>query len=296
MLRQKSKEKRENHFGQLLDDYEYTRPKKGEFYDAEVMMVDDDRILVDIGAKTDGVVTPRELRNTDEDLIDDLDVGDVVPVYIKRPPNMLRKTTVSLQKGAEKEAWERAQELMDTATPIELEVIGKNKGGLLVKLGRLRGFIPASLNPVIARFKSYKMREKVKKNLIGEKLVVYPITVDSAKNKLIFSMRENPSHIEERRLRTLQEGDVVEGIVVSIEDYGAFVSLMGVDGLLHISELSWEHVDDVQDEISLGDKIEVEILSIDRDERKVQLSRKRLLSTPGLDDQIDELLTQEFTQ
>jgi small subunit ribosomal protein S1 len=109
-------------------------------------------------------------------------------------------------------------------------------------------------------------------------------------------MRENPSHIEERRLRTLQEGDVVEGIVVSIEDYGAFVSLMGVDGLLHISELSWEHVDDVRDEISLGDKIEVEILSIDRDERKVQLSRKRLLSTPGLDDQIDELLTQEFTQ
>ena len=297
MLNQKHAEQTNKKFSQLLDNYEYSRPKKGEFYDAEVMLVDPDRILVDLGAKTDGVVTPRELRDTDEDLVTSLNVGDQIPVYVKSPPNMLRKTAVSIQKGAEKEAWDRANALLESGKAVELEVVGKNKGGLLVKLGRLQGFVPASLVPVAARFKNRRLKEKVKGNLVGEKLLLHIIQVNPARNKLIFSMRENMTEIEAIRLKELQEGDVVEGVIVSIEDYGAFVHLMGVDGLLHISEVSWDHVDDVSDLFSRGDKIEVEVLSIDRDEKKVQLSRKRLLPTPGmqedeLDQKVEELIEQ----
>lgn len=300
MLKQKSTEMRGNKFSQLLDQYEYTRPKKGEFYDAEVMMVERDRILVDLGAKTDGVVTPREMRNTDGDLIASLEVGDIIPVFVKSPPNMLKKTAVSIQKGMEKKAWDRAQELLESGKAIELEVFGKNKGGLLVRLGHLQGFIPASLVPVAARFRNRRLKEKVKSNLIGERVWVHAIQVDPAQNKLIFSMRKDERQIEELRLKQLHEGDVVKGIVVSMEDYGAFVNLMGVDGLLHVSQISWERVEDVADVFDLGDKVEVEVMQIDRDENQFRLSRKRLLPTPGmqeaaLDEKVDELI-QEFSQ
>ena len=282
MFKQESIDKTNNRFAQLLDEYEYVRPKKGEFYDAEVMMVAHDRILVDIGAKTDGVVTPRELSNTDEDLIAGLNEGDRVSVYVKAPPSMLRKTAVSIQKGAEKASWDKAQTLMETRKPVELEVTGKNKGGLLVRLGRLRGFVPTSLVPVVSRFSSRRVRDKVKGNLVGEKLLLYVIQADPARNKLIFSMREDAEQIEAARLGQLHAGDVVEGIVVNIADYGVFVHLMGVDGLMHISQISWERVEDAAELFSPGDKVEVEILEIDRDEKRVQLSRKRLLPTPGL--------------
>lgn len=284
MLKQKTEEKTQYQFSQLLENYEYVRPQRGEFYDAEVMLVGKDRVLVDLGAKSDGTVTPRELRNTDEDLVANLRVGDIIPVFVKTPPGMLRKTVVSIQKGAEKADWDRAQSLLESRQAIELTVTGRNKGGLLVKLGRLRGFVPASLVPVVARFGNRTLREKVKRNLADQKLLLHVIQVEPARNKLIFSMRDNPEEVESIRLAQLHVGDALEGIVVSIAPYGAFVSLLGLDGLLHISQISWERVSDVSEVLSLGDRIEVEVVEIDREQNKVQLSRKRLLPTPGLSD------------
>ncbi len=282
MYTQKTKTKKDVNFAKLLDQYEYERPKKGDFIDAEVMTIENDRLLLDLGGKTDAVVTPKEMKNTDPDLIEELSIGDFVPVYVKMPPTMLNKTRVSLQKGVEKEVWDRAEKLLEENQAIELKVVDKNRGGLLVKFGRVKGFIPASLVPVAARFRNRKLKEKIKSSLIGEKIFLKVIQADSKRNKLIFSMRDASSELEEKRLKQLSAGDIVEGIVVSIEDYGAFVHLNGVDGLLHISEMSWDRVEDVSEIMSVGDKVEVEILDIDPEEKRVKLSRKRLLPTPGM--------------
>jgi ribosomal protein S1 len=285
MFKENTKSKQNNQkFSNLLDNYDYSPPKKGEFFDAEVMLIEEDRILVDLGTKIDGVVTPKEMKNTDEDLISDLKIGDSIPVFVKSPPTMLRKTRVSIQKGAEKGAWDKAQDLYENNAVTELTVSGKNKGGLLVKLDRLEGFVPTSQVPVAARFRNRSKRDQIKQELVGEEILLKVIDVNPKRNKLIFSMRDNGDAIAEERLERLNIGDVVNGIVVSIEDYGAFINLYGIDGLLHISEIDWEHVEDVEDVLSIGEKIEVEILDIDYDAKQVKLSRKNLLPTPGMEE------------
>lgn len=285
----KNNKKHDHKFSKLLDNYDYAPPKKGEFFDAEVVLIEDDRILVDLGTKIDGVVTPKEMRRTDEDLVESLEIGDMVPVYVKAPPSVLRKTQVSIQKGAEKDDWEEAKRILDEDAVVELPVTGKNKGGLLVKLDRLEGFVPTSQIPVVARFRNRRQRDQIKQKLVGENLLLKVLDVNPKKNKLIFSMRDNVNEIINQRLQQLNQGDTVNGIVVSIEEYGAFVNLLGIDGLLHISELSWEHVENVEDILEVGEKIEVEILDIDYDEQQVKLSRKSLLPTPGMEDQVIEI-------
>jgi len=169
MFTEKTQSNKKNQkFSNMLDNYDYSPPKKGEFYNAEVVLIEEDRILVDLGTKIDGVVTPKEMKNTDEDLISDLQVGDEIPIYVQSPPNVLRKTRVSIQKGAEKDAWDKAQELFEDDQIIQLNVTGKNKGGLLVKLDRLEGFVPTSQIPVAARFRKRSKRDHIKQNLVGE--------------------------------------------------------------------------------------------------------------------------------
>ena len=191
---------------------------------------------------------------------------------------------MSIQKGAEKDNWDRVQKLYEREAVTELTVSGKNKGGLLVKLDRLEGFVPTSQVPVVARFRNRSKRDQIKQELVGEDLLLKVIDVNPKKNKLIFSMRDSDDGIAEERLEQLNLGDVINGIVVSIEDYGAFINLYGIDGLLHISEIDWEHVENVEEILSVGEKIEVEILDIDYDAKQVKLSRKTLLPTPGMEE------------
>ncbi len=261
----------------LLDDYDYQRPQRGDFMDAEVMQIEHDRILVDLGAKTDAVIPPGELKNTDEALLEDLSEGDIVPVYIMHPPTMLDKPKVSLQRGMEKSEWARAEKLLEEKKILHLEIVGKNKGGLLIKFGRLEGFLPASLMPTVARSPNREIAEKIKLNLIGEKIYLTLIEVKPHKKKLIFSAREQQEKIKQNVFDDIHMDEVKNGIVVNLVEYGAFVDLLGVDGLLHISNLDWVHQDHPSDVLSLGEKIEVKIIDVDEEKERIGLSRKALL-------------------
>lgn len=262
----------------LLDDYDYNRPKRGQFMDAEIMQIEHDRILVDLGAKTDAVVPVRELKNTDEAILEDLSEGDMVPVYVMQPPTMMQKPTVSLQRGVEKQDWNRAEQLLKSKEIIQLKISGHNKGGLLVKFGNLEGFLPASLMPTVARASDREIAEKIKSNLVGESVYLSVIEVKSKADRLIFSARENQDEIKQKMYQDLQPGDIRNGIVVNLVEFGAFVDLFGVDGLLHISELAWVRLEHPSEVLSVGDKIEVKILDVDPENERVGLSRKALIN------------------
>ncbi|MEJ2486077.1 MAG: S1 RNA-binding domain-containing protein [Anaerolineales bacterium] len=262
----------------LLDEYDYNRPRRGQFMDAEIMQIEHDRILVDLGAKTDAVVPVRELKNTDESILEDLTEGDMVPVYIMQPPTMMQKPTVSLQRGIEKQDWNRAEQLLESKEIIQLRIVDHNKGGLLVKFGNLEGFLPASLMSTVARASNREMAEKIKSNLIGERVYMSVIEVKSKADRLIFSARENQDEIKQKMYQELQPGDIRNGIVVNLVEFGAFVDLFGVDGLLHISELGWIRREHPSEVLSLGDKIEVKVLDVDPENGRIGLSRKALIN------------------
>ncbi len=275
--------------GQLLKEYSYTRPEKGDFLEAQIMQIEQNRILVDLGAKTDGVVTPREYKKTDPSILDELNEGDHVDVYVLSSPTMLQKPRVSLQRGMERADWDRAKTLMKEGTVAAYEITGKNKGGLLVQFGHLEGFLPASLMPSVSRAPSRKVAETTKSNLVGEEVYLKVIQANSRKKKLIFSAREDQDEITRKRLAELQSGDVVNGIVVNLVDYGAFIDLFGVDGLLHISELEYGRTDHPSDVLNYGDKLEVKILEIDEENQRISLSRKALVDP--IDQNTEELQT-----
>ncbi|MEJ2510689.1 MAG: S1 RNA-binding domain-containing protein [Anaerolineales bacterium] len=262
----------------LLDEYDYNRPRRGQFMDAEIMQIEHDRILVDLGAKTDAVVPVRELKNTDESILEDLTEGDMVPVYIMQPPTMMQKPTVSLQRGIEKQDWNRAEQLLESKEIIQLRIVDHNKGGLLVKFGNLEGFLPASLMSTVARASNREIAEKIKSNLIGERVYMSVIEVKSKADRLIFSARENQDEIKQKMYQELQPGDIRNGIVVNLVEFGAFVDLFGVDGLLHISELGWIRREHPSEVLSLGDKIEVKVLDVDPENGRIGLSRKALIN------------------
>lgn len=262
----------------LLDEYDYTRPKRGQFMDAQIMQIAHDRILVDLGAKTDAVVPVRELKNTDEAILEELNEGDVVPVYIMQPPSMMRKPTVSLQRGVEKQDWSRAEQLLKSKGIIQLEIVGHNKGGLLVRFGNLEGFLPASLMPTVARASNREIGEEIKSNLVGERVYMSVIEVNSKKDRLIFSARENRNEIKQKMYQDLKPGDNRNGIVVNLVEFGAFVDLLGVDGLLHISEIDWTRIENPSEVLSISDKIEVKILDVDPENERIGLSRKALIN------------------
>lgn len=277
MTNTKSTQMTDTKMGQLLQEYSYRRPERGDFLEAEIMQIDRDRILLDLGAKTDAVVTPRELRQTDPDILEDLDVGDFVQVYVLRPPSVLYKPQVSLQRGQEKKDWDRAKQLKESGEVVALEVSGRNKGGLLVRFGRLEGFVPASLVPVVSRMPNRKAAKALKTSLIGEKIYLNVIEAKPRRKKLILSAREHREAIAARRLEEIQAGEAVTGYVVNLVDFGAFIDLLGVDGLLHISELEYGTTEDPADVLSVGEKVEVLVLSVDHEQQRVSLSRKALV-------------------
>ena len=266
----------EKSFSKLLDQYDYQRPKRGQFIDAEIMQIEPDHILLDLGGKTDGVVTSKELRRTDQELIDGLSEGDFIPVYILRPPTMMNKSTVSLQRGAEKKDWDRAQALLEDEKPIKLKITGQNKGGLLVKFGLLEGFLPASLCTTVKRAPNRKIAGKLKRALVGQDLYLKVIKANPYRKRLIFSAKG--ADIEKREIQDLQVDDVRQGIVVNLVDYGAFIDLFGVDGLLHISELDYFDHSHPSEVLELWEKIEVKVIGVNAEEGRISLSRKALIN------------------
>lgn len=262
------------------DDYEYTRPRRGQVYEADILSITESDVIVDLGTKRDGIVPPKDLGFLEDEYRDSLEVGDSVPVVVLRTWGNDDELVVSMNKGLEQEDWLRAQDLLESKEVFEAEVTDFNRGGVLVTFGRLRGFVPNShLTSIPRGLRGDRLRE-AKAQLVGQTLSLVVIEANQRQRRLILSERAAERHQRQQLLQELTEGEVQTGVVRNLVDFGAFVDLGGIDGLIHISELDWTHIDHSSDVLSVGDEVEVYVLKVDRERERIALSRKRLLPDP----------------
>lgn len=272
----------EGWFEQLSD---FAPPTRGEIVSGTVVTNTPTEIRVDIGGKSEGVIDGRELERIADAKLAELEVGGQVSVYVVNPLDREGNTVVSLRKAEEELDWQRAEELLDSRDVVDSEITGYNKGGLLIHMGHLKGFVPGSqIDPLRSGIGQGSSPEDRWLGLVGEPIQARVIEVDRERNRLILSERAAMAEVREkeksRLLEELQEGDVRSGRVVNLARFGAFVDIGGADGLVHLSELSWKRVNHPSEVLSIGDEIEVYVLNVDRENRRIGLSLKRLQPDP----------------
>jgi small subunit ribosomal protein S1 len=268
----------------LLEEIERSlqEPSTGEIRTGVVVEKRPNEVLVDIGYKSEGVVSGRELERLGETL-ELLKVGDEVPVFVMREDKD-GNLVLSISRALAEKDWERAEELMRTQDIFECPVDSFNRGGVIVKLGQVRGFVPASQLSSVIPLPAADEGDERYSALLGGSLRLKVIDIDRKRNRLILSerlaMREWRRQQKEQLLDSLKEGDSLEGIISSIADFGAFVDLGGADGLIHLSELSWNRVSHPSEVVKVGERVKVQVLSVDTERRRIGLSLRRLTPQP----------------
>ena len=281
------KQAAEESFAEMLDatgEFIPQPPRRGEIRQAIILEIGKNEIFVDMGSKRDGFVTSQDLERLDPHVRDGLRVGAQVPVYVINPNDANDNLIVSINMGLQQYDWDEARNLLESDDVVEVEVSGYNRGGVLVKWKRLDGFIPSSHMVTVSSGLQGTERKDAIDDILRDKLGVKVIEVDQTRRRLIFSEREAQrewrAQQKARLLSELQEGDMVEGEVTGLRDFGAFVNIGGADGLIHVSELAWHRVDHPPDVLNICYIIKVYVLSLDRKTNRIALSRKRLLDDP----------------
>ena len=267
-------------FDRFLEDYDYEGPKHGQVLDGRVVRIDEDAILVDVGLKRDAIVPSRDINKLDSDVLESLSVGDRVPVFVTQTPLGDRELLVSLHQGIGYKNWEKAEEYLQDGRILELEVTGENRGGVLVKFENLTGFVPNTHIPALKRVQNGQRAREIKLEMIGTSLEVQTIEVDRIKRRLIFSARKAQAEQRRQRLDELEKGQIVQGSVVNVVDFGVFVDLDGIDGLVHKSKIDWNGGQNPSDLFNVGDEIEVKVIDVDIERQRVSLSRRALMPNP----------------
>jgi small subunit ribosomal protein S1 len=267
-------------FEQLLDSYMYQMPERGQILSGVILSAKHDEIILDVGLKLDAIVTRKDLARLSEDVIKELRPGKEVQTYVLQPYNGDGDLIVSINKALELEDWSIAQRLVDNDEITQATVIDANKGGLLVRFGRLTGFVPNShIESVPPATPQGRMRE-IKDRLVGQKLDLKVIQVETKRNRLILSERAARRAARSERLGEIVVGQVIMGRVVNLTDFGAFVDIGGVDGMIHISNIDHRHVNHPSDILAVGDEVQVRVDSIDVERERIALNRKAVLPDP----------------
>lgn len=266
-------------FESLLTQYEHQLPQAGQVLQATVIRVDKEGILVDVGIKRDVLVPARDYPRVSQSYLSSISPGDQIPVLVLGQSEENGELQLSLSKGMENLIWEKAEQHMQEGTNLELDVLGHNRGGLIVRFETLRGFLPFSLVPELQGVRSPKRADEIKNSLVGKQVSVKITEVDRTRNRLILSAEAAQKEKLTERLSELKKGQVLTGKVVKILDFGVFVDLGGVDGLVHLSQLSWKKARPA-DLVQIGDEIEVKVLDVDIERKRISLSRKALLPGP----------------
>ena len=250
--------------------------KDGDIVDGEVVKIDRDEVLLDIGYKSEGVIPSKELSiRHDVDPNEVVKVGDRIEALVLQKEDKEGRLILSKKRAQYERAWGRIEEIMHSGQTITGPVIEVVKGGLILDIG-LRGFLPASLVDL--------RRVRDLQPYVGQELEAKIIELDRNRNNVVLSRRafleESQSEGRKTFLQSLKKGERRKGTVSSIVNFGAFVDLGGVDGLVHVSELSWKHVDHPQEVVSVGQEVEVEVLDVDLDRERVSLSLKATQEDP----------------
>jgi small subunit ribosomal protein S1 len=268
----------------LLDEYDYARPQRGEVREGVVMKIEDATILVSIGTKREGIIPHQDLRQMGEGFVGALKVGDPIQVYVQDPENREGELILSLTMVQVARDWEEAARLSADGGIVQGQVIGYNKGGLLVQFNRIRGFVPASQVAQLHGRTAAEERQQALQRMVGQTIPLKVIEVDRERNRLVLSERSATQEWrkaqKQRLLTELQPGDVLTGRVNQLTNFGAFIDLGGADGLAHISELSWQRVNHPREVLSPGQEVKVMVVEIDPERERIGLSIRRLQANP----------------
>lgn len=264
--------------GQIVPNYDATlRPfDEGDVVTGRVVRIDNDEVLVDIGYKSEGVIPSNELSiRKSVDPHDEVEMGEEVDALVLTKEDQDGRLIMSKKRARFEKAWRRIEAAQESGDPIPGGVIEVVKGGLIIDLG-VRGFLPASLVDIrrVANLDEF----------MGQTLECKVIELNRSRNNVVLSRRavleEERKEQRQEILDRLQPGLVVEGVISNIVDFGAFVDLNGIDGLIHISELSWSHVNHPSEVIAIGDQVQVKVLDIDRDRQRISLGLKQTQEDP----------------
>jgi small subunit ribosomal protein S1 len=262
----------------------FQKLRQGDIVDGQIVSVSPTEILVDVGAKSEGVVRGKELEGLGREGLEDLQIGDTIPVYVVRAEDRDGNLVLSIRRAEEEADWRKAKELYDDGEAFESSVAGFNKGGLIVRLGKLRGFVPASQLSRKHQGKQQQQPEERWARLVGIPIRVKIIEINRSRKRLILSeraaLRQWRESQKARLLEELREGEVRQGEVSSLSEFGAFVDLGGADGLVHLSELSWNRSVKPRDVLEVGQEVEVYVLGVNREKKRIALSLKRLEPEP----------------
>ena len=260
-------------------------PQAGEIRKGTIASIAPGQILVSIGAKSEGIVSARELEQLSDEERKALQVGQEITVYVINPEDANGNVVLSLRRAQEQMSWDSVEKMIAAETVTESKVVGFNKGGLIVLVGGLRGFVPASQISSARRSQSTgDTPEQRWQKVVGEPISVRIIEVDRERRRLILSERaasaESRASIKERVINELEEGKVYAGRVTSLADFGAFVNINGADGLVHLSELSWDRLAHPREVLEVGQEVKVKVINIDREKKRIGLSMRALQDDP----------------
>jgi len=287
----KSNNQDANPMAEMLDQYLSTRSiERGQVVSGVVVRIGDKDVIVDIGAKCEGIVPEQDLRQLSPAERETIQEGDEVLVYVVDTESGDNDNiTLSLYRARKERDWREAQQLLEEQEIIEKEVVDCNKGGVIVQFGNLRGFVPGSLlarSRIAEQPDSDSDGEKRWAAVVGKTLPLQVIEVDQQNSRLVLSEQAAMRVRGDELLKELREGEVRQGQVTNLTNFGAFVNLGGIDGLVHLSELSWKRVSHPSEMIKVGQKVKVHVLKVDQERKQVALSLKSLQPDPW--DSIEE--------
>lgn len=270
--------------GLPVQDWDYQQPKRGQVRPGVILSIGEQEIIVGLDAKRDGVVPYADLQRMGAEAVSRLSVGDRVDVLVLQTEELEGNLVVSIYQARQTKDWQRAAELAESGETLEAPVTGYNKGGLVVPVGELRGFVPASQVPGFPQGLSQEERLSRLSEMVGANLRVKVTEIDRRNRRLILSAvaaeREWRQAQRERLMGELREGQVKRGRVSSLAAFGAFVDLGGAEGLVHLTELSWQRVRHPREVLRVGDEVEVYVMSLDQENKRIGLSLKRLQPEP----------------
>jgi small subunit ribosomal protein S1 len=264
--------------GQIVPNYAATMVAfdEGDVVNGKVVRIDKDEVLVDIGYKAEGVIPSNELSiRKSVDPAEEVELGEQVDALVLTKEDAEGRLILSKKRARFEKAWRSIEVAADSGEPVTGKVIEVVKGGLILDLG-VRGFLPASLVDI--------RRVHNLDEFMGQDLECKVIELNRSRNNVVLSRRavleEERKEVREQILGRLEPGQVVEGKISNIVDFGAFVDLDGIDGLIHISELSWSHVNHPSEVVAIGDTVRIKVLDIDRDRQRISLGLKQTQEDP----------------
>src|SRR5256714_4048859 len=287
--------------GRIVPNYDATISpfEEGDVVTGRVVRIDADEVLVDIGYKSEGVIPAHELSiRKSVDPSDEVQLGEEVDALVLTKEDQDGRLILSKKRARFEKAWRRIEAAAESGEPVKGTVIEVVKGGLIIDLG-VRGFLPASLVDIrrVPHLDEY----------LGQEIECKVIELNRSRNNVVLSRRavleEERKEVRQQILDRLQPGLVVEGQISNIVDFGAFADLDGIDGLIHISELSWSHVNHPSEILNIGDTVSVKVLDIDRDRQRISLGLKqtqedpwqRVIDTYSVGDELEGKVTKVVT-